>query len=62
MLPPIHIRKISTTPIVKGKLLLSAVRSGRETMADGISVWVNNIEHVTSELAHMEIDGINPSS
>jgi predicted DNA-binding transcriptional regulator YafY len=37
--------------------LLSAVRSGGENMADGISVWVNNIEHVSSELARMEIDG-----
>jgi hypothetical protein len=27
--------------------LLSAVRSGRENMADGISVWVKNIEHVS---------------
>jgi hypothetical protein len=37
--------------------LLSAVRSGGENMADGISVWVNNIEHVSSELARMEING-----
>jgi len=36
--------------------LLSAVKSGRENMADGISVWVKNIEHVSSELARMEID------
>ena len=37
--------------------LLSAVKSGRENMADGISVWVKNIEHVSSELARLEIEG-----
>jgi predicted DNA-binding transcriptional regulator YafY len=37
--------------------LLSAVRKEDAEMADGISVWVENVGHVASELARMEIEG-----